>query len=83
MAVDVLEYLLQQVETALHAGQDGMRYLALFVLLQFLLYVGQYEPDQLDDGYDQGSKSQGTRVKAGGERRAVEGREKFLTNIYK
>jgi hypothetical protein len=49
--VDVSEDFLQEEETALHASQDGVDYLVLFVLLEFLLYVGQDDTNYLYDGY--------------------------------
>ena len=56
MTIYVLEHLLQQIEAALHAGQDGVGDFAGFVFLQLLLYVSQYQAYHLNDGDYKGSK---------------------------
>lgn len=58
MSIDVLEHFLKQVEAALHTGQYGMGYLALFVILELLLYVSKNNPNHLYDGYNESSKGE-------------------------
>ena len=61
LSVDVLEDLLKAPEAALHHAEDGLGHPPRLAL-QLLLDVGQNGPRQLDQGDDESTKSQGTRV---------------------
>ena len=63
VTINVFEHLLQQIEAALHAGQDGVGDFAGFVFFQLLLYVSQYQAYHLNNGNYKGSKGKRPSVK--------------------
>lgn len=72
MTIHVAKHLLKQVEAALHAHEYPLHNFA-FTLLQLFLQVGQDDPDELNDGNDEGTERKGSRVET---EHVSEGRKK-------
>ena len=68
MSVDVFEELLKAPETALADAQKGLhKGLQLRVprlVLEFLLHIRQYGPQNLDDGNNESAKGHGPNMEA-------------------